>query len=126
MDVELTQVQVDPIGNLFWAALYGFHDFIDLPNLFEFWSRFQALNSYFATTPRPSTTNHPLSIFAEDEIVEGEMEADVDKLPSDVLSVQAFDPYVVGVNTMLFMFYFHIFCECFLVLRGGRGLGVKR
>lgn len=113
VDLQLTEVTYDPIGNLFWAALRGFHEFIGLPTFFEWWERFQALHSYYATTTT-STTPHTLSIFNEDAIIEAQQAEGEDRLPSDVISVAAYDPYVVGVNTMLFMFYKYMFSEYLL------------
>ena len=110
VDVEVTGVQFDPIGTVMWGMIDGFHEFIDLPNFFEWWSRFTAQRKKHSSTTTTSTMN-PLSIFYEDQMVLEEKEKDKDKLPSDVLSVADYDPYVVGVNTLIFAFYNYVFRE---------------
>lgn len=79
-------------------------------SIFDWWDRFTTdYQRWEHTTAPPFNLSEELHALVEKE--EGEEDPAVYKLPEGVISVQEYDPYVVGVNALIALAYKMLFCE---------------
>lgn len=99
-----------PSGKFFMNMYEGIRYVMQGYSIFDWWDRFTTdYQRWEHTTVPPFNLSGQLHALVEKE--EAEEDPSVYKLPEGVISVQEYDPYVVGMNTLIALGWKMLFCE---------------
>lgn len=99
-----------PSGKFFMNIYEGIRYVMQGYSIFDWWDRFTTdYQRWEHTTVPPFNLSEELHALVEKE--KEEEDPSVYKLPEGVISVQEYDPYVVGVNALIALGWKMLFCE---------------
>ncbi|KAK3879931.1 hypothetical protein Pcinc_015543 [Petrolisthes cinctipes] len=109
MHTTLTTSLLDPIGKFIWNIYEGIRYVMQGYSIFDWWDRSTTdFQRWENTTQPPFNLTEELEALTTIHEVEDPANP---KLPLGVISIQEYDPYVVGVNALMALGWKMLFCE---------------